>query len=141
MSPFDLPTLPVGYFSNLRARSLFALSTILLSSSAGAQSAAPGAGPSPLVNAVVPFVVMFAIMYFLIIRPQAQKQKTHQDFLLGLKKGDEVLTSGGLLGRIEGLTDLFVTLEVAPNVRIKVVRSQIASYVPSPVTATNEVKA
>jgi preprotein translocase subunit YajC len=87
---------------------------------------AGGAAVSPLMN-LVPFIVMLGIMYMLMIRPQMKKQKQHQTFLGGLKRGDEVLTSGGILGRIEGLTDLFITLEIAPGVRIKVLRSQVSS--------------
>lgn len=91
---------------------------------AGGGAGAPGA--SPLMN-LVPFIVMLGIMYLLMIRPQMKKQKQHQEFLVQLKRGDEVVTSSGILGRIEGLTDLFATLEIAPGVRIKILRSQIAS--------------
>ena len=107
---------------------------------AQAPAGAPGGQASPLMS-VIPFVVMFGIMYFLVIRPQMKKQKLHQEFLSKLKRGDEVLTSGGLLGRVEGLTDLYVTLEIAPGVRIKILRSQIASSVPAANTAGSEVKA
>jgi preprotein translocase subunit YajC len=93
---------------------------------AGDASAAGGAQPNPLMN-LLPFGIMIAIMYFLMIRPQMNKQKQHQEFLGQLKRGDEVITSGGMLGRIEGLTDIFATLEIAPGVRIKILRSQIAS--------------
>lgn len=90
---------------------------------------------------LIPFIVMFGIIYFLMIRPQIKRQKAHQEFLGKLKRGDEVLTSSGLLGRIEGLTDLYVTLEIAPGVRIKILRNQIASFVPDANSASKEVKA
>ncbi len=117
---------------------LFVLVFIAMAQPALAQ--AGGGQPSPLMS-IIPFIVMFGIMYFLMIRPQIKRQKAHQEFLGKLKRGDEVLTSSGLLGRIEGLTDLFVTLEIAPGVRIKVLRNQIASFVPDASSANKEGKA
>jgi preprotein translocase subunit YajC len=105
-----------------------------------AQTAAPAGPASNPIMQLVPFIAIFAIMYFMMIRPQAKRQKTHQEFLQKLQRGEEVLTSGGLLGRVEGLTDIYVTLEIATNVRIKILRTQIASYVPT-VASTAEVKA
>ena len=87
---------------------------------------APGAGPSPIMQ-FVPIIVMVVVMYFLMICPQSNRAKTHQQFVTNLKRGDEVVTASGILGRIEGLTEQFVTLEIAPSVRIKILRSQIAS--------------
>ncbi|NCC77641.1 MAG: preprotein translocase subunit YajC, partial [Clostridia bacterium] len=66
------------------------------------------------------------IFYFLLIRPQQKKAKEHQNYLANLKKGDKVITGGGIYGQIAGLTDKVVTLEIAENVRIKVSRSAIA---------------
>lgn len=88
--------------------------------------AAPGASP-PMYMQLIPFAFMMVVLYFLMIRPQARKQKAHLEFLQKLKRGDEVVTSSGILGTVEGLTDTFVTLEIAPNVRIKVLRSQVAT--------------
>lgn len=85
---------------------------------------------------LIPFVFIFVIFYFLLIRPQQKRAKTHQDFLSKLKRGDSVLTSGGILGTIEGLTDQFATLEIANGVRIRIVRAQIAS----PATTAEETK-
>jgi len=124
-------------------RLIFSLVLSVLVFIAMAQPALAQAGggqPSPLMS-IIPFIVMFGIMYFLMIRPQIKRQKAHQEFLGKLKRGDEVLTSSGLLGRIEGLTDLFVTLEIAPGVRIKVLRNQIASFVPDASSANKEGKA
>jgi preprotein translocase subunit YajC len=73
-----------------------------------------------------PFIFMMVVMYFLMIRPQVKRQKTHQEFVTGLKRGDQVLTSSGIYGRIEGITDQFVTLEVADGVRLKILKTQIA---------------
>ena len=73
------------------------------------------------------FVVIF---YFLLIRPQQKKQKEHQAMLGKLAAGDEVVTAGGILGRIVEIGDNFITLEIADNVRIKVQRFQVTSLVP-----------
>lgn len=74
----------------------------------------------------VPFLVIIAVFYFFLIRPQAKKQKETQDFLSKLKNGDLVITQAGILGRITGLTDTIATLEIAHDVQIKVLRSQIS---------------
>jgi preprotein translocase subunit YajC len=70
-------------------------------------------------------LIMFAIFYFMLIRPQQKKAKEHGEMLKNLKKGDEVVTTGGIIGRIAGITDQFVTLEVQEKVRLKLVRSHI----------------
>ncbi len=88
--------------------------------------AGAAAGPNPL-EQLVPFVFVIVIFYFLLIRPQAKKQRTHQTFLQAMQRGDQVLTTGGILGTIEGLTEQFVTLEIASGVRVRILRSQIAS--------------
>ncbi|QDK47442.1 preprotein translocase subunit YajC [Bdellovibrio sp. ZAP7] len=75
----------------------------------------------------VPFIFIFVIFYFLIIRPQSKRQKEHQKFLTELKRGDEVITSSGILGRLEGITDQFVTVEIADGVKVKMLRTQIAT--------------
>ena len=69
---------------------------------------------------------IFAIFYFLLIRPQQRKAKQHKQVLASLKKGDRIVSSGGLHGVITGLTDDIVTLEIAPKVRVKVSRGYIA---------------
>ena len=73
-----------------------------------------------------PLVLMFAIFYFLLIRPQQKKAKEHKQLLAALKKGDRVVSSGGLHGVVTGLTDDMVTMEIAPKVRVKVSRGSIA---------------
>ena len=74
----------------------------------------------------VPLILIFVVFYFLLIRPQQKKAKEHQSYLSNLKKGDKVVTGGGIHGQIAGLSDTVVTLEIAENVRIKVNRSAIA---------------
>lgn len=103
-----------------------------------AQAAPPA--PSPFVQ-MVPFIVIFAVMYFLMIRPQMKRQKQHQTFISQMKRGDEVLTASGILGRIEGMTEQFVTLEIAPDVRIKVLRNQVAGSAAAVTQKAPEVKA
>ncbi len=80
-------------------------------------------------GALVPLILMFAIFYFLLIRPQQKKQKHHRQMLGSLRKGDRVITSGGLYGRITGITDTVVTLEISEKVRVKVGRTNIAGLV------------
>lgn len=94
---------------------------------AHAAAAAPAA-PNQLMQ-FVPLVLIFVVFYFLLIRPQQKKAKEHQDFLSNMKKGDAVVTSGGLIGTITGLTDTVVTLEVADNVRVKVSRPYVLGAV------------
>lgn len=99
----------------------------LLVSTAFAQAAAPAAGQQPsMLEAMMPMVVIIAVFYFLVIRPNAKRAKEQQKFVNELKKGDDVVTNFGVLGRVEGLTEQIVTLEIADGVRIKVLRSQIA---------------
>jgi preprotein translocase subunit YajC len=69
---------------------------------------------------------MFVIFYFLLIRPQQKKQKQHQEYLQNLKRGDEVVTTGGIYGKIFSVSDHVVTLEVSPNTRIKFAKSAVA---------------
>ena len=87
-------------------------------------------GGNPLV-AFLPLILIFIIFYFLLIRPQQKRAKEHQKFLDNLKRGDRVFTNGGLVGRITSVEDNLVTLEVAPNVQVKVVKSYIAGPVTS----------
>lgn len=88
--------------------------------------AAPGAAPSALMN-FLPLVLIFVVFYFLLIRPQQQKAKDHRSMLANLKRNDEVITSGGLYGKVVAISDKVITLEIAPNVRVRVDRPQIAS--------------
>lgn len=76
--------------------------------------------------AFIPIILMFVIFYFLLIRPQQKKAKEHQNMVNNLKKGDRVITSGGIYGEITSLDDNTVTVEVADKVRVKVSRPSIA---------------
>jgi len=78
--------------------------------------------------AFLPLLIIFAIFYFLLILPQQRKMKKQRDFLNSLEKGKSVVTNGGLHGKITGLTETIVTMEVAPNVKVKISRNQVAGY-------------
>lgn len=94
---------------------------------AGAASPASAQG----VMSFLPLILIFGVFYFLLIRPQQKKAKEHQEFLKNIKKGDAVVSSGGLHGTVTGLTDTVVTLEIADNVRVKVSRQHILGSVSS----------
>jgi preprotein translocase subunit YajC len=95
-----------------------------IAQAAGATSTAPNQ-----LMSFLPLVLIFVVFYFLLIRPQQKKAKDHQDFLSSIKKGDAVVSSGGLIGTITGLTETVVTLEIADNVRVKVSRPYILGTV------------
>jgi preprotein translocase subunit YajC len=96
-----------------------------------AQSAAGGPeASSPLWSFVVPMVFMVVIFYFLLIRPQQKKAKEHRQLLENLKKGDRVLTNGGIIGTIVSLEDQLVIIEIADKVRIEMARAYIAGLAP-----------
>jgi preprotein translocase subunit YajC len=94
---------------------------------ASASAPAQGGFDQVLWTMIVPFAMIFGIAYFLLIRPQTQKASEHQKMVSGLKRNDEVVTSGGILGKIVELGDRLVTLEIAPNVRIRIERAQIGA--------------
>jgi preprotein translocase subunit YajC len=79
---------------------------------------------------MLPLVAIFVVFYFLLIRPQTKKAKEHRDMVAKLATGDEVVTAGGILGRIVELSDTFVTLEVANGVQLKVQRFQVTQLMP-----------
>ena len=85
-----------------------------------------GGGQSALMN-LVPLIFMFAIFYFLLIRPQQKKAKEHRGMLDTLKKGDAVVTAGGIHGKVVAIEEGVVTLEVATGVNIKVNKGHIAN--------------
>ena len=90
---------------------------------------APAAGGSMMSTLLFP-VILIAIMYFLMIRPQMKRQKEHKAMLDKLAKGDEVITSGGIAGTVVGLGDSFITVEVASGVQLRVQKGAIASVLP-----------
>ena len=91
----------------------------------GGGSQVPGCGGGGMAQ-MLPLILMFVVFYFLLIRPQQKKMKEHREMLANLKRGDQIITNGGLMGRISGLTDKLVTLEVAEKIRVRILRSHIA---------------
>lgn len=90
---------------------------------------AEGARSQPtFLESLFPFLIIFVIFYFLVIRPQAKKAKSHATFIGNLKKGDQVVTASGILGTIEGVTQNFVDVSIAEDVRVKMLKSQISNY-------------
>ncbi len=87
-----------------------------------------GGGQGGGFGAFVPLILMFAIFYFLLIRPQQKKAKDHKAMIANIKKGDAVVSSGGLHGVITGLKDDVVTMEIAPKIRVKVSRGSISGF-------------
>ena len=98
-------------------------------SPAYAQGGAPSAGASAFMS-FAPLILIFVIFYFLLIRPQQKKQIEHQAMLSKIGEGDEVVTAGGILGKVVTVGDQFLTIEIADGVRIKVQRFQVTSLVP-----------
>jgi preprotein translocase subunit YajC len=98
---------------------------------AQAQGAPSGGGGGILgaFNMLVPFLAMFVIFYFLLIRPQQKKQREHRQMLQNLKRGDRVITSGGIYGTVAKIRNDVVHLEIADQVRIRVNKSSIADVV------------
>jgi len=88
------------------------------------EGGAPSQGGSVL-GMFMPLVIVFVIFYLLIFRPQRKQQKVRKEMLAGLKRGDEVITNGGIYGKISDIQDAFVMLQVANNVTIKLDRSQV----------------
>ena len=110
------------------------MTATLLALANGQAPAAGGGGPfgGGAFMQLAPLAIMFAIFYFLLIRPQQKKQRELQDWLKNIQKEDEVVTTGGLIGRIKGLSDHIVTLELQEKVRVRVLRSNIAGKAPAP---------
>lgn len=91
------------------------------------QGGAAGQGASSGFASFIPLILMFAIFYFLLIRPQQKKTKEHRQMIENLKVGDRIITSGGLHGRITGVSENALTVEIAEKVRVKVNRSSISA--------------
>ena len=99
----------------------------MIISSAFAQ-AAPSGDPGYI--GLLPIVLMFVLLYFLMIRPQMKRAKESKAMIEALQKGDEVITAGGVLGRITKLSDGYVSLEIAPNTEIAVQKSAVQVLLP-----------
>ncbi len=104
---------------------MYSVVALALQQQSGSGGAA-GALGSPLIM----MVLMIGVIYLMMIRPQQKKAREHQEWLKSLKKGDEVVTQGGMIGRISGISDTIVTLEVSEKVRIRVLRSSVQGKPP-----------
>ncbi|SCC91227.1 SecYEG protein translocase auxillary subunit [Thiomonas sp. X19] len=101
-----------------------------LISIAHAQSAAPQSGAESTLVSLLPIVVMFVILYFVMIRPQMKRQKETRAMINALTKGDEVVTTGGLVGRVTKVGDNYIQLEVADKLEVQLQRSAVSMVLP-----------
>ena len=103
----------------------------MLISNAFAQ-AAPAAAQDPLssITGILPLIFMFVVLWFLMIRPQMKRAKEHKALLEALQKNDEVLTQGGIVGKVVSISDAYVTVEVATNTQIIVQKQAIGAVLP-----------
>ena len=101
-------------------------------SAAAAQGAAPGW------TGFLPIIGMVAIFWFLIIRPQMRQQKLHREKIAAVKRGDQVVTAGGLLGKVTKVDDDYVELEIAQGVKVKAVKSTLGDIIPPGGTPAND---
>ena len=92
-----------------------------------AQGTSSAFGDGSLVTSLLPFVLIFVIMYFLILRPQQKRVKTHQEMVKNVRRGDTVITNGGLVGRVtKVIDDTEIEIELSDEVRVRQMRSMIA---------------
>jgi preprotein translocase subunit YajC len=89
----------------------------------------PGGGQGSQIWSFLPIILIFVIFYFLLIRPQQKQRKEHQNLLGNLRVGDQIITGGGIYGKITGIRDNVITIEISDKVRVKVSRSSIAGVV------------
>ncbi len=101
-------------------------------------AAGGAAGEPPVWIQFLPLVAMVVIFWFLILRPQMRRQKEHQAKVGGLKKGYQVLTGGGLVGKVIKVDDHYAELELGQNVKVKALKSTIADVIPPNGTAAND---
>jgi preprotein translocase subunit YajC len=105
---------------------LYRMTIDLLAAAAGAGAA----GAPPAWISFLPIVGMIAIFWFLIISPQMKKQKQHQEKIAAVKKGDQVVTAGGLVGKVVKVDDTYVELDLGPNVRVKAIKATLGDIIP-----------
>ena len=98
-------------------------------SNAFAQGSAVGGAESSLMS-VLPLILMFAVLYFIMIRPQMKRQKEHRNMLAAMAKGDEVITSGGIVGKVTKVSEAYVGVEIADGTEITVQKSSVSTILP-----------
>ncbi len=123
-------------------KTLVVLGALTLSA-VNAFAEAPAAAASPVnpVSPFIPLIIIFAIFYFLILRPQQKKAKEQTTFIKELKKGDMVVTSGGIVGTVKSVTDKFVMLEIDQGISLKILKSHITESAASLNTAKKSTTA
>ena len=99
-----------------------------------AQTAGGQASGAGVLVQMAPLVLIFVVFYFLLIRPQQKKMKEHKGKIDAVKKGDQVVTGGGLVGKVARVDDIYVEIELAPNMKVKAVKSTLADVI-DPTTA------
>ncbi len=102
-------------------------------SSAYAQTAPAAAGGGDMMSSMasmLPLLLMFVVLYFVMIRPQMKKQKEHRAMIEALAKGDEVVTAGGLVGRVSKISDAFIGIELAKGVEVQMQRASVVQVLP-----------
>ncbi|WP_395634598.1 preprotein translocase subunit YajC [Sphingorhabdus sp.] len=101
-------------------------------------AAAGGAGGSAFFVQLFPLLLIFVVFYMFLIRPQQKRAKEHEAKINAVQKNDDVVTAGGLMGKVTKVADDYVEVEIAPNVRVKAVKSTIANVQPRGVKAAND---
>lgn len=104
-----------------------------------APAASGSAGAAGLLNGILPLVLIFAVFYFLLIRPQQKAAKAHRAKLAAVKKGDQVVTGGGLVGKVVRVDDVYVDVELGANMKVKAVKATLSDVIdPSTAKPAND---
>jgi preprotein translocase subunit YajC len=110
----------------------FFMESVILTAAAG------GAGGSAFFVQLFPLLLIYVVFYLFLIRPQQKRAKAHEAKIAAVQKNDEVVTAGGLMGKVTKVADEYVEVEIAPNVRVKAVKSTIANVQPRNAKAAND---
>ena len=101
-------------------------------------TAAAAQGAAPAWTGFLPIVGMVAIFWFLLIRPQMRQQKQHREKIAGVKKGDQVVTAGGIVGKVTKVDDNYAEIEIAQGIKVKAVKSTLGDIIPPGGTPAND---
>ncbi|HEY5124130.1 MAG TPA: preprotein translocase subunit YajC [Ignavibacteria bacterium] len=91
--------------------------------------AQPDAGPMSMISTFIPFILIIVVFYFLILRPQQKRQKQRKELLSSVKVGDEVITSGGIFGKVDHIEDNILYVKIADNVKIRIQKDAVGNIV------------
>ncbi len=114
------------------------MSTAIFLTASAAAAGAPGDGFSAILVGLLPWLLIFVIFYMLMIRPQQKRMKQHQATIAAVKKGDEVITAGGIRGRVTKVADDEAEVEIAQGVRVRVVKSTLSHVVTATAKPAND---